>query len=327
MTTKGTRTPIRRRGLQMIPSAGREEWLAIRRGYLGGSDAGAVIGMSPYGSAFSVWAEKTGKAPGFGGSVSTRVGSWLEDLVARLFEEETGKKVQRLNFTLVNPAYPWACANIDREVLGEDAFLEIKTTANLGAVRQFRSGEYPERWYGQLTHYLAVTGCAKAYLAVLEGTRELRVFELERDEGEIRALMAAERDFWHDYVLTGKMPPADGHSATTEAVRQMFRAEDGSEADLSGMEALFLRRRELGDRIRDMKAEMDGIDNRVKVRMGDSVTGSCEGWKVSWKMRNTGALDRERLKADYPGIDLGRYLARSRVFRVTEKRGGGAVRG
>ena len=119
MATASERTPIRHRGLKMIPYGSRDEWLQIRRGYIGGSDAGAIIGMNPYASAFSVWAEKTGKVPEFEGNISTRTGTLLEDLVAKLFMEETGKKVHRLNFTVVNDAYPFACANIDREIIGE----------------------------------------------------------------------------------------------------------------------------------------------------------------------------------------------------------------
>ena len=115
MATAIERNPIRNRGLQMIPYGSHEEWLEIRRDYIGGSDAGAIIGVNPYSNAFSVWAEKTGKVPEFEGNTATKVGTYLEDLVARLFMEETEKKVQRMNFTIVNPAYPWACANIDRE--------------------------------------------------------------------------------------------------------------------------------------------------------------------------------------------------------------------
>ena len=74
---------IKSKGLTMIPYASHEEWLKIRRGYIGGSDAGAILGMNPYSSAFSVWAEKTGSVPEFEGNTSTKVGSYLEDLVAR----------------------------------------------------------------------------------------------------------------------------------------------------------------------------------------------------------------------------------------------------
>lgn len=324
MSTATERTPIRKRGLQMIPvdqEKRHDEWLKIRRGYIGGSDAGAIIGMNPYASAFSVWAEKTGKVPEFQGNISTRTGTLLEDLVAKLFMEETGKKVQRLNFTLVNDAFPFACANIDREVIGEDAILECKTTNSFVNVKKFRTGEYPEQWYAQMTHYLAVTGAKKAYLAVLSECRDFRIFELERDEDEIKALMEAEKEFWNKYVIPKQTPPVDGHSATSETIKKMFQIETGDEADLSGMDDLFLQRKALNENIKNLKTELDGLDNRLKNALGSRSTGLCGRWKVSWKLQNTSGLDREAIKADYPEIDLKAYATQARVLRISEKKG------
>lgn len=320
MSTATERNPIRNRGLKMIPYGSRDEWLKIRRGYIGGSDAGAIVGMNPYASAFSVWAEKTGKVPEFEGNISTRTGTLLEDLVARLFMEETGKKVQRLNFTLVNPDYPWACANIDREIIGEDAILECKTTNSFVNVKKFRTGEYPEMWYAQMTHYLAVTGAKKAYLAVLSECRDFRVFELERDEEEIKALMNAEKEFWNDYVLTKKTPPVDGHSATGEAIKKMFDIDDGSTADLSGLEHVFDQRKSLIAHQKAVKSQIDELDNSIKLAMKNDSEGSCGGFRVSWKVQTTSGLDREAIKRDYPEIDFSKYVTQSRVFRVTEKK-------
>ena len=323
MSTAIERTPIRKRGLQMIPvdqEKRHDEWLQIRRGYIGGSDAGAIIGMNPYASAFSVWAEKTGKVPEFQGNISTRTGTLLEDLVAKLFMEETGKKVQRLNYTLVNEAYPFACANIDREIIGEDAILECKTTNSFVNVKKFRTGEYPEQWYAQMTHYLAVTGAKKAYLAVLSECRDFRVFELERDEAEIKALMDAECDFWDNYVMPRKTPPVDGHSATSEAIKAMFQIETGDEADLTGFDDLFMQRKALSENIKNLKTELDGLDNRLKNALGSRSTGLCGRWKVSWKLQNTSGLDRERIKADFPGIDFKLYATQARVLRISEKK-------
>lgn len=320
MATASERNPIRNRGLQMIPYGSHEEWLKIRKGYIGGSDAGAIIGLNPYNSAFSVWAEKTGQLPEFEGNISTRVGTYLEDLVAKLFMEETEKKVQRLNFTIVNPAYSWACANIDREIIGEDAILEIKTTTSMGAIKKFRSGEYPEQWYGQMVHYLAVTGAKKAYLAALENNRELRVFELERDEEEVKALMDAEREFWNTYVLPKKTPPVDGHSATSEAIKKIFSEEAGDSIDLSGFLDVFQQRKAVNEQIKNLKTELDGLDNRLKVAMGSMAKGTCGRFSVSWKLQNTSGLDREKIKADFPEIDFSKYASQSRVFRVTEKK-------
>ena len=267
-----------------------------------------------------MWAEKTGQTPEFEGNINTRVGTYLEDLVAKLFMEETGKQVQRMNFTLVNPDYPWACANIDREVIGEDAVLEIKTTTSFGAIKKFRSGEYPEQWYGQMVHYLAVTGAKKAYLAALENNRELRVFELDRDEEEIKALMDAEREFWNTYVLPKKTPPVDGHSATSEAIKKIFTEEAGDSIDLSGFLDVFQQRKAVNEQIKNLKTELDGLDNRVKVAMGSMAKGTCGRFSVSWKLQNTSGLDRDKIKADFPEIDFSKYASQSRVFRVTEKK-------
>lgn len=314
------RFPIRNRGLKLIPFDSREEWLAIRHGYIGGSDAGAIIGMNPYNSAFAVWAEKTGKTEPFGGNIATRTGTMLEDLVAKLFMEETGKTVRRLNYTLVNEAYPFACANLDREIIGEDAFLECKTTNNFVNIRQFRTGEFPDIYYSQVVHYMAVTGAKKAYLAVLSECRDFRIFELERDEDEIAALMNAERDFWNNYVLTGKTPPTDGHSATSGTIREMFPADDGDTADLTDLAEALEQRKTINEQIKSLKSQVDAIDNSIKAAMGEASKGACGRFSVSWKLQNTSALDREKIKADFPEIDFSKYASQSRVFRVTEKK-------
>lgn len=321
------RNPIRNRGLKMIPvdqEKRHDEWLAIRRGYIGGSDAGAILAMNPFASAFSVWAEKTGQVPEFGGNISTRTGTLLEDLVAKLFMEETGKKVQRLNFTIVNEKYPFSCANIDREIIGEDAILECKTTNSFVNVKKFRTGEYPEQWYAQITHYLAVTGAQKAYLAVLSECRDFRIFELERDEDEIKALMDAERDFWNEYVIPKKTPPVDGHDATTQAIKEMFQTEAGDEADLTGMDDVFTQRKALNDHVSSLKKEIAALDNRIKTAMGSRSTGLCGSWKATWKLQNTSGLDRDAIKADYPDIDFQKYATQSRVLRISEAKKKGA---
>ena len=50
-------------GIQKISYSNHEEWLSIRNKYIGGSDAGAVVGLDDYKSPYSLWAEKTGRIP------------------------------------------------------------------------------------------------------------------------------------------------------------------------------------------------------------------------------------------------------------------------
>ena len=305
--------------LQRFKTENREEWKALRKKYIGGSDAAAIVGMNAFSNPFSVWAEKTGKVPEFEGNLRTEVGSYLEEFVAQKFEDETGKSVRRCNLSLVNDTYPWAIANVDRMIVGEDAGLEIKTTSALN-MKAYKGGEYPDNYYCQCVHYLAVTGKAKWYLAVLIGNADFKIFEILRDEAEIKALMDAEKDFWNNNVLKNIAPPVDGLQATTDTIKQLFVDPNEIRVDLYGLEDVFQQRKALNTQIRQLKEQLDGLDNQIKVIMGNATAGSCGPWSVSWKLQGTSGLDRDRIRADFPAIDFSKYSTQSRVFRVTEKK-------
>lgn len=295
----------------------REEWLALRREYIGGSDAGAVMGLNPYKSPYALWAEKTGQLPEFEGNLTTEVGSFLEEFVAQLFTRETGKSVRRKNRMMVNSDYPFACADVDRMVVGEKALLECKTTNSLPAMRKVRGGEYPETWYCQMTHYLAVTGLEKAYLAVLIGGREFRWFELQRDEEEIRALMSSEAAFWS--LVLAKAPPAlDGMDSTTEAVTALYPDSDGSEVDLMGVSHYLDLYDAYARQEREAKRQKDEAANNIKEYMGAAERGRHGDHKVTWRSQSRSSFDLKAFQAAYPGINLDPFMkvSTSRVFRV-----------
>ena len=178
-----------------------EDWLVERQKSIGGSDAPSIIGLNPWSSPYTVWADKLGKIPPKEDNEAMRLGRDLEDYVAKRFTEDTGKKVRRENFLLTNPQYPFAHANVDRMVVGEDAGLECKTTSVLN-LKSFKNGAFPDTYYVQCVHYLMVTGCAKWYLAVLVLGKEFKVFEIERDEDEIKALAESEEAFWIGSSIT-----------------------------------------------------------------------------------------------------------------------------
>ena len=298
----------------------KEEWLSIRKRYIGGSDAGAVVGLNPYKSAYSLWGEKTGKLPEFEGNTTTRVGSYLEELVAQMFTEETGKKVRRKNRILVNEEYPWACADVDRLIIGEKALLECKTTNSTLAMKKFKRGEYPEQWYCQMTHYLAVTGLEKAYLAVLIESREFKIFELERDEEEIAALMSAERDFWN-LVKTDTPPATDGMASTSEALTALYPQSNAETVDLYGYENELAQYIAISAQIKALEGQKDEMANKVKAFLGEAGKGENDSFRVSWTTSERKSLDTKRLMAEHPELDLSGYykVSASRTFRVTEK--------
>ena len=307
--------------IKEIPYQDKDEWLSLRKGYIGGSDAGAVLGMNPYKSAYSLWAEKTGKIPEFEGNLITEVGSYLEEFVAKLFERETGKKVRRKNRMLVNDQYPFAHANVDRVVVGENAVLEIKTTNSLPAMKKLRCGDFPEQWYCQTIHYMAVGGFDHAYLAVLVNCREFKLFEVERDEGEIAALMRAEEVFYNEYIKKDIPPMADGAASTTEAISTIYaESNPGSEMQLFGYDTDLAEYLALATQIRRLKEQQDEVANKIKAHMGETEKASSDAYKVSWTSSKRETFDSKAFIAAHPNIDTSPYMkvTSSRAFKVYE---------
>ena len=308
------------KNLKKIPTLpmSHEEWLAHRQKSIGGSDASAIIGLNPWASAYSVWAEKLGKIPPKEDSEAMRQGRDLEDYVAKRFTEHTGKKVRRENYIIVNKAYPFAHANVDRMIIGEDTGLECKTTSSLN-VKKFKNGEYPDNYYVQCVHYMAVTGCKKWYLAVLVFGQGFYVFEIERDEEEIKALMKSEADFWK--LVKDKTPPmTDGTEATTKTISMLYPDSNNNSANLMAYELDLTQYVNLTASIKHLEKCRDEAANKVKDFLGATGAGESERFKVSWKTASKSTFDTKRFAKEHPDIDLSEYYKTStyRTFKVTE---------
>lgn len=292
----------------------QEAWLAHRRNAIGGSDAAAIIGLNDYASPFSVWLDKLGKAQPVEETEAMRLGHDLEEYVARRFCEATGKKVRRRNAIIYNDRYPFAHANIDREVIGESAILECKTTSKLN-LHKFSEGDYPSNYYVQVMHYMAVTGAQKAYIAVLVLQEGFYWFEVNRDEKEIEALMNAERQFW-EYVTRQEEPPVI--SADADALYQAHPTSDGTSIDLFGRAGQMSRYLQIKEQIKALETEADTISTTIKQELGDHESGSDGGYTATWKSQVQTTFDRKAFMAANPGIDLSPYMKPSprRVFTV-----------
>jgi putative phage-type endonuclease len=159
----------------------KERWLEIRRSGIGGSDAGAVCGFNRYKNAIDVWFDKTKKINDKKDNEAMRQGRDLEGYVAERFCEATGKKVYELPVMLGNVNYPYALADVDRLVDGEQAGLECKT-ANLYSEKRWAGGSIPPEYELQCHHYMMVTGAECWYIACLIYGRDFIWHKIERDE-------------------------------------------------------------------------------------------------------------------------------------------------
>lgn len=307
--------------LQKISTKGmsREEWLALRRRTIGGSDAAAIVGLSKWASPFSVWAEKTGRMPEKEDTEPMRQGRDLEDYVARRWCEKTGKRVRRENSILYNPAYPFAHACPDRLVIAENAGLECKTTSALN-LRQFHTGSFPEAYYCQCMHYLAVTGADRWYLSVLVLGKEFHTFTLERDQAEIDALMTAEAGFWK--LVQEDTPPApDGTQATSEALGRFYQTSGPEAVELFGRQGLLDEYTQLQEQKAALDSRIGEITNTLKADLQMAERGTCGPYTVSWRTQERRIFQPKAFSMAHPGIDISPFykISQSRPFKITKE--------
>lgn len=313
------------RGIKRISTKGmsREEWLMRRRKTIGGADAAGIVGLSRWASPFSVWADKTGRAAEKEDNEAMRQGRDLEDYVARRWMEDTGKRVYRLPAMLYHPQYPFAHADVDRMVMGENAGLECKTTFSLD-LKQFNGVEFPVQYYAQCVHYLAVTGADRWYLAILAYGRGFFTFVLERDQAEIDALMAAEADFWK-LVERDTPPDADGSEATSAALRELYPISEHTAADLFGRDTVLKEYMRLKEDKKTLDTRLGEIENTIKADMGEAESGFCGLFHISWKSQTRQSFQAKEFAKDHPNIDLTPYYKNTnlRPFKVTEEKEAG----
>lgn len=182
-----------------------------RIGYLGGSDAAAVLGISPWKSRYQLWCEKTGAepAPDLSDIDYIYFGSILEPIVASEFERRLKKKVRMKRALVYHAKQSFIAGHVDRIVLNEDALLECKTS-NAFDYRMWGEdgGDHtciPVYYLAQIDHYMLVTGRSRTYLATLIGGHDFRCFIIERNEARERKLYDALCAFWN-LIVTDDPP-------------------------------------------------------------------------------------------------------------------------
>lgn len=296
-----------------------EDWLLLRRQGIGGSDAGAICGLNPFSTPFSVYAEKLGLTKEKEESEAMRIGNDLEEYVAQRFTESTGKRVKKCNYVLQHPKHFWMLADVDRLIVGESAGLECKTTSAFNKT-DFTKADIPPQYYVQCVHYMAVTGAKRWYLEVVVLGLGAYNFVIERNEEEINSLIQIEQNFWVDNVMARVEPEVDGREQTSEAIKDIYIPVEGQSVDLLPYGDLLDEYQELKAQISTLETRKEQIKQELQVYMANATEGFTGAYTVSWKEQVKNSIDTKRLKAEHPEI-YDAYLKQTvtRPFRVDKK--------
>lgn len=285
----------------------RADWLEVRKSGIGGSDAAAAVGLSPYKSQLELWLEKTGRdsdLPKFDPDDTAEPVYWgtlLEPIVAAAYTKQTGNRVRKVNAVLQHPSIPFMLANLDREVIGvaDVQILECKTAGEFGA-RLWSEG-VPEYVQLQVQHQLAVTGKRAADVAVLICGQKLEVHRIQRDDALIGRLIHLEAQFW-EYVTGDTPPSADGSASAERALRCLYPGNSGmvdyrndrklsaTFADLVSLRAEIEAREEQAERLKQILMQS----------IGDASLAQFETGEISFKRsKDSNGFDIKRLLAEH----------------------------
>lgn len=278
--------------------------------YIGGSEAAGIMGLSRWQTPLSIWAVKTGQiVVEDEDSLPKKLGKRLEEVVAELFTEATGKRVNRVNETLFHPQFPYLAANIDRRVVGEDAGLECKT-ASAWKAREWEGEEIPHEYILQCYHYLAVTGKKRWYLAVLIGNQDFKWKVIERDETIIANLVKREVAFWNDFVLTETMPTTIT-KRDADTLDSLFPQAEEKEVELGDDANILIENLDAYKKdYKNLEGLIDLHENQLKALLGTAASGRTKLNKVYWVNSKTTRLDAKAIEKDLPDVHAKYYKSK-----------------
>lgn len=284
-----------------------KDWLKQRRSGIGGSDVATILGLNKYNSPYQLWLDKTGQVEIEESEISdaAHFGNILEEVVAKEFAERTGKKVRRANRMFRHNQYPFLLANIDRDIVGENAILECKT-ASMYLADRWEGEDIPEQYICQVQHYMNVLDREYAYIAVLIGGQKFVWKKIERDQELIEIIQDKLVEFWEVNVKQMIPPAIDGSDSTEEYIKERYASsETGKEISLKkDIDDLLDQREELQETKKVVETSIKEIDNLIKVELGEKEAeiGIAPRHIVTWRPVESTRIDSKRIKAEAPEL-------------------------
>lgn len=281
------------------------EWHALRRAGIGGSDAGAIVGVNKYKTAYNVWVDKVTDAPPPDDAEEPEYITWgklLEEPVRDEFSRRTGIEVIPFPRMVRNTDHPWMLANVDG-LTGAPTKIEGVYEGKTSRFDWLDEGtvEVPLEYAVQGQHYLSVLGLDVVHYACLVGGQKLRVAEIERNDSLIDDLIAIEEVFWQRVLEVTPPPVAAGDK---RLLAQLYPGEADVVADLDDEVVAALQARNAVDAdIKVLETRRDEYDARIMQALGNATVGKWHGTTVvTWKPQTRNGLDTAALKAAHPAL-------------------------
>lgn len=296
----------------------RAEWLAYRnkKFVVGGSNIGTILGLNPYETPLAYWLRvKSGEEEETKPQLFR--GQFMEDGIARWFEQETGLKVIRRSGEISvfhNDKFPeYIQVAPDRELFSKDTgvsgarpILEIKDTR---LVVDFDDpATVPDEWYAQVQLQMAVMERPAAYLAINDGTKQMKTRLIQYDPQFAAEIIRKACEWVERYILGDEQPdPVDGrdvqllHPVSVSGVKKV-----GKEAKILYEQAQVYKR--AAD---EAKAKFEAVKAQIEAIFDDRDTLELDGVPIAtYKTVSAKRFNTEKFAKDHPEL-YAEYLGKT----------------
>ena len=172
----------------------RRDWLALRKQGIGGSDVAAIIGVSPWKTAYALYMEKTEDIE-ITDEDNERLawGRRLEAPIREWYCETTGREVVVPDL-MHSKDHPFMLGTLDG--IAGDRGLEIKTAHHAAGWGEPGTDQIPTYYLTQVHHYMIVSNLPVFDVAVSIAGSPPVLYEVKADRETHDLLIKAEEQFW-----------------------------------------------------------------------------------------------------------------------------------
>lgn len=207
------------------------ERLKKRRRYIGSSDMAAVMGVSPWGTAYDVYMAKTDQLEKQKGNMAMSLGTALEDGLLNLAAEKLGP----ITHDVFKGSDEFHIgSSVDGLVDATGECVEVKT----GGLTNYDfsdewgqegTNEVPPQYICQAHVHMICHGAKVCHLPALIGGRGFLFYRIDYDEELAGAIKVIAKRFWEDHVLKRVAPQ---NSIPSEAVYKRIRRVPETTVDM-----------------------------------------------------------------------------------------------
>ena len=278
--------------------AERASWLEWRRKGLGGSDIGAIFGLSRWSDPWSVWLDKVHGASS-GDDDSRITGRLLEEAVAKYAAQRLDADGLMVGPMSAHPERPWMRGSPDyflrfgaRHDLLECKTAEYQTSEDGWGPDM--SDEIPPAYRCQVDWYMAVLDRPIAWVAVFfKRSDAWALYRIERNAEREADMIQRAGNWWAYHVQQGNPPNIDASSGARAGLARVFPqpADRGDLRPATPEEEHLVRQyHDTRHAVRDLSKEADRLGNEIRDAIGNNAGLRFRGGRVKWSRGATNTL-------------------------------------